>query len=89
MGQKSRVLLEEAMGMLEAAKCDKRPLEGAWGRGEKGQCRWPAHRLLEWAAKELTLSRGSGAGAGQLGGLAAKGADGEEIGRLAAEAARL
>ena len=47
---------EEAMGMLEAARHAKR-LRGAGLEGEEGQSRWPAHRLLEWAAKELALSR--------------------------------
>ena len=45
------MLPEEAMGMLEAAR------EAIGWRGEKGQGRWPAKRLLQWAAKELATSR--------------------------------
>ena len=56
MGQKSRVLPAEAAGMLEAARHAKRLRDPGW-RGDKGQGRWPVQRLLEWAVKELTLSR--------------------------------
>ena len=87
MGQKSRVLPEEAMGMLEAARRAKRLREPGW-RGEKGQGRWLAHRLLEWAVKELTLSRvGVEMELGSLGDWL-QGANGEEEGRLAAEVAQ-
>jgi hypothetical protein len=56
MGQKSRVLPAEAAGMLEAARHAKRLRDHGW-MGGRGQGRWPAQRLLEWAVKELTLSR--------------------------------
>ena len=56
MGQKSRVLPAEAAGMLEAARHAKRLRDPGW-RGDRGQGRWPVQRLLEWAVKELTLSR--------------------------------
>ena len=50
------MLPEEAMGMLEAARTARRLMEPGWC-GEKGQGRWRAKKLLEWAAKELTMSR--------------------------------
>ena len=50
------MLPEEAMGMLEAARIARRLREPGWC-GEKGQGRWQAKKLLEWAAKELTTSR--------------------------------
>ena len=56
LGRESRVLPEEAMGMLEAARTARRLREPGWC-GEKGQGRWQAKELLEWAAKELTTSR--------------------------------
>ena len=56
MGQRSRVLPAEAAGMLEAARHAKRLRDPGW-RGDRGQSRWPVQRLLEWAVKELTLSR--------------------------------
>jgi hypothetical protein len=56
LGRESRVLPEEAMGMLEAARTARRLREPGWC-GEKGQGRWQAKKLLEWAAKELTTSR--------------------------------
>ena len=56
MGQRSRVLPKGAAGMLEAARHAKR-LRGPGWVGDKGQGRWLAQRLLEWAVKELTLSR--------------------------------
>ena len=56
MGQRSRVLPVEAAGMLEAARHAKRLRDPGWV-GDKDQGRWPVQRLLEWAAKELTLSR--------------------------------
>ena len=49
----SKVLPEEAMGMLEAAKTARRLREPGWC-GEQGQERCQAKKLLEWAAKELT-----------------------------------
>jgi len=54
--RESRVLPEEAMGMLEAARTARRLRDPGWC-GEKGQGRWQAKKLLEWAAKELTTSR--------------------------------
>jgi hypothetical protein len=56
VGRESRVLPEEAMGMLAAARIARRLREPGWC-GEKGQGRWQAKKLLEWAAKELTTSR--------------------------------
>ena len=56
MGQRSRVLPEEATGMLGAARHAKRLREPGW-EGDKGQGRWPVQKLLAWALKELTLSR--------------------------------
>ena len=56
LGRERRVLPEEAMGMLEAARTAKRLREPGWC-GEKGQVRWQATELLEWAATELTTSR--------------------------------
>ena len=50
------MLPAEAMGMLEAARTARRLREPGWC-GEKGQGRWQAKALLEWAAKELALSR--------------------------------
>ena len=58
LGKESRVLPEEALSMLEAARdaiC-MRPRVPGWC-GEKGQGRWSAKRLLQWAAKELATSR--------------------------------
>ena len=54
--RESRVLPEEAMGMLEAARTARKMREPGWC-GEKGQGRWQAKKLLDWAAKELTTSR--------------------------------
>ena len=43
--------------MLEAAQTARRLMDPGWC-GEKGQGRWQAKKLLEWAAKkELTMSR--------------------------------
>ena len=42
--------------MLEAARTARRMRGPGWC-GEKGQGRWQAKKLLEWAAKELTTSR--------------------------------
>ena len=42
--------------MPEAARTARRLREPGWC-GEKGQGRWQAKKLLEWAAKELTMSR--------------------------------
>ena len=42
--------------MLEAARTGKRLRDPGWC-GEKGQGRWQAKKPLEWAAKELTMSR--------------------------------
>ena len=56
LGRESRVLPEETMGMLEAARTARRLGDPGWC-GEKGQGRWQAKKLLEWAAKELTMSR--------------------------------
>ena len=42
--------------MLEAARDVMRLRVPGWC-GEKGQGRWPAKRLLQWAAKELATSR--------------------------------
>ena len=66
MGQRSRVLPTEAVGMLEAARHAKRLRDPGWV-GDNGQGRWPAQRLLEWAVKELAASR-RGVGV-KLGGL--------------------
>ena len=46
------------MAMLEAARTARRLRDPGWC-GEKGQgrCTWRAKKLLEWAAKELTMSR--------------------------------
>ena len=47
-----------AIGMLEAARTANRlSLRDPCWKGEKGQGRWQAIKLLEWAAKELSLSR--------------------------------
>ena len=73
----------------------ERAWHGAWvERGElKGRARLPAHRLLGWAAKELTLGRRVvELELGSLGGCRpgpAKGTDGEEDGRPTAKVARL
>ena len=56
LGRESRVLPEEAMGMLEAAREAMRLRKPGWC-GEKGQGRWSAERLLQWAANELATSR--------------------------------
>ena len=49
---------EEVVGMLEAARTlSARRLRDPGWRGEEGQGRWQAKKLLEWAAKESTLSR--------------------------------
>ena len=56
LGRESKVLPEEAVGMLEAARTASRLRDPGWC-GEKGQGRWQAKKLLEWAAKELTMSR--------------------------------
>ena len=56
LGRESRVLYEDAMGMLEATMTARRPRESGWCE-EKGQGRWQAKKLLEWAAKELIVSR--------------------------------
>ena len=56
LGRESKVLSEEAMGMLEAARTARRLREPGWC-GEKGQGRWQAKKLLGWAAKELATSR--------------------------------
>ena len=42
--------------MLEAARDAMRLRVPGWC-GEKGQGRWPAKKLLQWAAKELATSR--------------------------------
>ena len=55
-GRERRVLSEEALSMLEAARDAKRLREPDWC-GEKDQGRWTAKRLLQWAAKELAASR--------------------------------
>ena len=55
-GKESKVLPEEAMGMVEAARAARGLMDPGW-RGEKGQARWQARRVLEWAARELSLSR--------------------------------
>ena len=59
LGRESKVLSEEAVGMLEAARTARRlrRLRDPGWCGEKGQGRWQAKELLEWAAKELTMSR--------------------------------
>ena len=54
--RESKVLPEEAMGMLEAVRTARRLREPGW-RGEKRQGRRQAKRLLEWAAKELATNR--------------------------------
>ena len=56
LGRESKVLPGEAVGMLEAGQTARRLMDPGW-RGEKGQGRWRAKNLLEWAAKELTLGR--------------------------------
>ena len=56
LGQKGRVLPEGALSMLEAARTTRRLREPGWC-GEEGQGRLQAKALLEWAVKELTLSR--------------------------------
>ena len=58
MGQRCRVLPQEAMGMRETVRHAKRLREPGW-EGDNGQGRWPVQRLREWAVKELelTLSR--------------------------------
>ena len=56
LGKESRVLSEEALSMLEAARDAMRLRVPGWC-GEKGQGRWTAKRLLQWAAKELATSR--------------------------------
>ena len=56
LGRESKVLAEEAMSMLEAAKTARRPMEPGWCGG-KGQGRRQAKKLLEWAAKELATNR--------------------------------
>ena len=74
--------------MPEAARHARRLMDPGWVE-DKGQDRWPVQRLLEWAVKELTLSRRGVemSRAGWLGGLAAEGADGEKDGGLSAEVA--
>ena len=57
-GSESRVLTEEAMGMLEAARTARRLREPGWC-GEKGQRRWQAKQLLEWAARERLRAGGT------------------------------
>ena len=52
------MLPERAAGMLGAARTARRLRDPGW-RGEKGQGRRQAKTLLEWAAKELTMSRSS------------------------------
>jgi hypothetical protein len=60
LGRESKVLPEEAVGMLEAARTARRLREpGSGWCGEKGQGGWQAKKLLGWAAKELTMSRGA------------------------------
>ena len=56
LGRESKVLPEEAMGMLEAVRTARRPNEPGWC-GEKGQGGWQAKKLLEWATKDLATSR--------------------------------
>ena len=56
LGKESRVLSEEALSMLEAARDAMRLRVPGWC-GEKGQGRWTAKKLLQWAAKELATSR--------------------------------
>ena len=56
LGRESRVLSEEALSLVEAARDAMRLSEPDWC-GEKGQGRWTAKRLLQWAAKELATSR--------------------------------
>ena len=55
-GKEGRVLPEETLSMLEAARDAMRLRIPGWC-GEKGQGRWSAKRLLQWAAKELATSR--------------------------------
>ena len=55
MGKTSNVLPVEAMGMLEAARTARRLRDPSW-KGQKGQGKWQARKLLEWAAKELSLT---------------------------------
>ena len=58
--EESKVLPEEAVGMLEAARTARRLMDPGWC-GEEGQvgCQRQAKELLEWAAKpkELAMSR--------------------------------
>ena len=54
--RESRVLSEEALSMLQAAR-DVMRLREPGLCGEKGQGRWTAKKLLQWAAKELAASR--------------------------------
>ena len=56
LGRESKVLPEETMGMLEAARTARRLRDPGWC-GEKGQERWQAKKLLVWAAEELTTNR--------------------------------
>ena len=56
LGRESRVLSKEALSLLEAARDAMRLREPGWC-GEKGQERWTAKRLLQWAATELATSR--------------------------------
>ena len=56
LGRESKVLPEEAMGMLEAARTARRLRDPGWC-GEKDQGGWQVKKLLEWAAKGLTMSR--------------------------------
>ena len=56
LGKESRVLSEEALSMLQGARDAIRLREPGWC-GEKGQGRWTAKKLLQWAAKELAASR--------------------------------
>ena len=56
LGKEGKVLPEEAVGMLEAARTARRLMDPGWC-GENGQGRWQAKKLLDWAAKELTMSR--------------------------------
>ena len=56
LGKEGRVLSEEALSMLEAARDAMRLREPGWS-GEKGQAGWTVKKLLRWAAKELAASR--------------------------------
>ena len=56
LGSEIRVLSEEAMDMLEAAR-EARRLRGPGWCGEKGRWRRSVKWLLQWAAKELVVSR--------------------------------